>query len=103
MEITTTKEKTMEHKRLPRGAKRVSEWVETCSEAYTKGALGQITVCYYEADIQYPEGFTDPAVTVMVYENGKCVYKQAFYGETADTDARRNGNDQTTKLIYASV
>ena len=102
MKITTTKEKIMEHKRLPKGAKRVSEWVETCSEAYPKGN-GEITVCYYEADIQYPEGFTDTAITVMVYENGKCAYKQAFYGETAHADARRNGNDQTTKLIYASV
>jgi len=96
----------MEHKRLPGGAKRVSEWVETCSEAYPKGNFfnkGEITVCYYEADIQYPEGFTDTAITVMVYENGKCAYKQAFYGETADSDARRNGNDQATRLIYASA
>jgi hypothetical protein len=87
----------MEHKRLPRGAKQVSQWVETSSESYPKGYNGEITLCYYEADIAYP------AVKVVVYDNGKQIYSQAFYGETADMDARRNGNDATTKAIYAKV
>jgi hypothetical protein len=92
----------MEHKRLPRGAKQVSQWVETSSEAYPKG-YGEVTQCYYNADIAYPEGFVDPAVMVIVYDNGKQIYKQAFYGETADSDARRNANNATTKAIYATV
>ena len=92
----------MEHKRLPRGAKRVSNWVEVSSEAYPKG-YGEVTQCYYHADIAYPEGFVAPAVMVIVYDNGKQIYKQAFYGETADMDARRNANDATTKAIYSLV
>lgn len=93
----------MEHKKLPKGAKQTSEWVETSSEAYPKGYSDEVTVCYYQADITYPEGFTDPAVMVVVYNKGKATYKQAFYGETADSDARRNAGDKVTKLIYAQV
>jgi hypothetical protein len=40
---------------------------------------------------------------VIVYDNGKQIYKQAFYGETADSDARRNANNATTKAIYSLV
>ena len=93
----------MEHKRLPRGAKQVSQWKETSSESYPKGYNGEITLCYFEADIAYPEGFVDPAIKVIVYDNGKQIYSQAFYGETADMDARRNGNNATTQAIYAKV
>jgi len=93
----------MEHKRLPRGAKQVSQWAEACSEAFPKGNGEEVTVCYYSADIAYPEGFVDPAVKVVVYNNGKQIYSQAFYGETAGMDARRNANDATTKAIYAKV
>jgi len=96
----------MEHKRLPRGAKQVSQWVETRSESYPKGynldnRQGETTLCYYEADIAYPEGFVATAVKVVAYDNGKKIYSQAFYGETADSDARRNGNDAITKAVYA--
>lgn len=90
----------MEHNKLPKGAKRISEWKETSSNTYPKGYNGEITVCYYEADIAYPEGFVDPAVMVVVYDNGKQIYKQAFYGETAHSDAQRNGNDAFNKALY---
>jgi hypothetical protein len=91
----------MEHKRLPKGAKQTSGWVEVSSEAYPKGYTDEVTVCYYTANIAYWDNFTAPAVMVVVYDNGKKTYKQAFYGETADSDARRNASDKVTKLIHA--
>lgn len=97
----------MEHKRLPRGAKQVSEWVEVSSMAYPKGYCDEVTVCTYEADVAYPNGNMPPfvmsAVMVTVYDKGKRIYKQAFYGETAHTDAQRNAQDVVTKALYATV
>lgn len=93
----------MEHKRLPRGAKRVSNWVEVSSYAYPKGWNNEVTICHYNADVEYADGFVAPAVMVTVYDDGKCVYKQAFYGETAQTDAERNGNDAVSKALYANA
>lgn len=92
----------MEHKRLPRGAKRTSPWIEVYSFAIPKGWNNEVTICRYEADVEYADGFVMPASMVTVYDAGNCVYKQAFYGETAEDDAMRNGMDVANKRAYAA-
>lgn len=93
----------MTMKRLPKGAKQVGAWCEVSSDAYPKGWNNEVTVCYYEADIQYADGFVMPATMVAIYDGGACIYKQAFYGETAESDAERHASDEVTKALYANA
>lgn len=90
-------------KTLPRGAKLTTAWCEVSSYAYPKGWFNEVTICHYEADMTYADGMVIPAAMVAVYDDGKCVYKQAFYGETAETDAERHGNDAVSKALYANA
>lgn len=93
----------MTMKRLPKGAKQVGAWCEVASEGYPKGYNNEVTVCYYDADIQYADGFVGTATMVTIYEAGKRIYKQAFYGETAESDAQRHANDEVSKALYANA
>ena len=93
----------MVHKRLPRGAKQIGAWCEVSSYAYPKGWNNEVTECYYEADIQHADGFVVPATKVAIYDAGVCIYKQAFYGETADSDARRYASEVIAKALYANA
>jgi hypothetical protein len=83
--------------KLPRGAKRTSEWAEVSSEAYPTGwAYDEIT------KVTYDDGIKANAVMVELYHKGKRVYRQAFYGETADSDAWRESSDALNKLAMAT-
>lgn len=93
----------MEHKKLPKGAVNTTGWEEVSSVAYPKGYFDEVTVCTYHAQTKYPEGFTDTSVMVVVYDKGKQVYKQAFYGETSHSDAERNARDAVNKALYQNA
>lgn len=90
-------------KRMPKGARLTTAWCEVSSEAYPKGWNNEVTVCYYEADMTYADGFVIPATMVTIYDAGKRIYKQAFYGETAEDDARRHASDEVSKALYANA
>lgn len=93
----------MSYYKLPRGAKRTSEWAEVSSEAYPTGwAYDEITKVTYEAEVTYDDGIKANAVMVELYHKGKRVYRQAFYGETADSDAWRESGDALNKLAMAT-
>jgi hypothetical protein len=106
----------MTHKRLPKGAKQVSDWNKSSSMPTEKYSMGYqfgseqfVFVEYEEAEVEYPNGNSTPihayATRVTVSRtNGTGltrVYRQAYYGETADSDARREGNDHVDKTLYA--
>lgn len=93
----------MTMKKLPRGAKQVGAWLEVSSECYPKGWNNEVTVCYYDADIEYADGIVGVATLVAIYDAGKRIYRQAFYGETADSDARRHAADEVAKALYATA
>lgn len=90
-------------KRMPRGAKLTTAWCEVSSYSYPKGWNNEVTICHYEADMTYADGFVMAAAMVAVYDDGKCVYRQAFYGETAVMDAERFGNEAVSKALYANA
>lgn len=108
----------MSYKKLPKGAKQVTQWAkhtelntESYDSGYTFGSQQSVFVEYDEAQIEYPNGNNTPilayATRVSVYRtNGtglKRVYRQAFYGETAEDDARREAGDHVSKLLYAKA
>lgn len=93
----------MTMKKLPKGSKQVGAWIEVSSEAYPKGWNNEVTVCYYDADIEYADGIVGTATMVTIYDAGERIYKQAFYGETAESDARRHASDEVSKALYANA
>lgn len=92
----------MSYYKLPRGAKRTSEWAEVSSELFPTGwAYDEITKVTYEAEVTYSDGIKANAVMVELYHDGKRIYRQAFYGETADSDAQRESSDALNKASLA--
>ena len=89
-------------KKLPRGAKRTSDWREVGSNCYPKGkGRNEVTLVMYEADMVYADGLAMTANMVEVYDEGNRVYAQAFYGETSRSDAMRLGMDAVDARLYA--
>lgn len=106
----------MTHKRLPKGAKKVSDWnrissmpTERYSMGYQFGSEQYVFVEYDGAEVAYPNGNSTPihayAIRVTVSRTDGLgltrVYRQAFYGETAEDDARREGNNHVSNILYA--
>lgn len=106
----------MTHKKLTKGAKRLSEWHKVSTMPTDKYSMGfqlgseqYVFVEYEAAEVEYPNGNSTPIVAyatrvTVSRTNGlglTRVYRQAFYGETAEDDARREGNDHANKLLYA--
>lgn len=94
----------MVHHKLPKGSKQVSKWQEVSAEKRETGyAFDEITVVTYEADIEYPNGNSTAIVMVAqlmeVYYKGKREYRQTFYGEASESDARRETEDAIVKLF----
>jgi len=107
----------MTHKRLPKGSKMIGKWHRTdylptdeYEMGYAFGAPQYVYVEYEIAEVEY-YGFGTPfianAVRVTVWRtNGTGltkVYRQAYYGETAEDDARREGTDHAMKERYATA
>lgn len=109
----------MAHKRLPKGSKMLGKWHRTdylptdeYEMGYAFGAPQYVYVEYEIAEVEY-YGFGTPfianAVRVTVWRTDpygyiaeRC-YRQAFYGETAEDDARREGTDHAMKERYATA
>lgn len=109
----------MTHKRLPRDSKMLGKWhrvdylpTDTYELGYSFGSPQYVYVEYEVAEVEY-YGFGTPfianAVRVTVWRTNGAgagvtkVYRQAYYGETAEDDARREGTDHATKEVYASA
>lgn len=90
-------------KKLPRGARLTSEWAEIQSRGFKRGYCDEVTVVIYEANMVYADGLAMTANMVEVYDDGKRVYGQKFYGETAYHDACRAGADAVTPLVLAKA
>lgn len=90
-------------KRIPRGARLTSKWAEIQSQGFKRGYCDEVTVVIYEANMAYADGLVMTANKVEIYDDGKTVYSQAFYGETAYQDACRAGADAVTPFVLAKA
>jgi hypothetical protein len=90
-------------KKIPRGARRTSEWAEIEVHPFKRGYCDEVTAVIYEANTVYADGLAMTANMVEVYDGGKRVYRQQFYGETAYHDAVRAGVDIVTPLVLANA
>jgi hypothetical protein len=89
----------MSYKKLPKGAKLTGKWEEVSAEAIPTGwSYDEITKVTYQAEVTYNDGMKAYAVMVELYHDGNRKYRQAFYGETAESDAERESRDELNKL-----
>lgn len=106
----------MTHKRLPKGSKMLGKWHRTdylptdeYEIGYAFGAPQYVFVEYEVAEVDYNDGIIANAVRVTVWRTMMPnagvtkVYRQAYYGETAEDDARREGTDHAMKEVYATA
>jgi hypothetical protein len=101
----------MSHYKLPKGAKRVGDWKEVACEPFGLevifpfgNTVEDITKVTYEAEVTYDNGkFVANGVMVELYRKGNRIYRQAFYGETAHSDAERESGDEISKLLFATA
>jgi len=109
----------MTHKRLPKGSKMIGKWhradylpTDEYEIGYAFGAPQYVYVEYEIAEVEY-YGFGTPFIanavrvtvwrTMMPNAGVTKVYRQAYYGESAEDDARREGTDHAMKEVYATA